>query len=457
MTKLRFAPSPTGYLHVGNARTAMINQLFARAQQGAFILRVDDTDQDRSKREFEQAIHEDLAWLGFQIDDVFKQSERFEKYDAAMEQLKADGLLYPCYETGEELDRKRKLQRAQGKPPVYDRAALALSDADRAALEAEGRKPHWRFKLSQSPVEWNDLVRGPVTIDTASLSDPILVRADGSYLYTLPSCVDDIDMGVTHVVRGEDHTTNSGAQIEIFRALGGAAPTFAHTSLLVGGDGEKISKRDLEGTLSLRKLREAGFEPLAVASHLAKIGTSDAVEAGESVAQLAGGFDFDKLGRSPARFDLDDTKRVNAAVVHAMAFDAAKPRLCALIPEAASTPGDRCAVFWDVVHENLDSFDQVVDWWRIAFGDIDPVVNDGDEAVVAAAGELMPDGPLDEASWSGLTAAVKAKTGAKGKALFMPLRLALTGKNRGPDMARMFMLIGAERAKRRLTGAVASV
>lgn len=450
MTKVRFAPSPTGYLHVGNVRTAMINQLFARRQGGAFVLRIDDTDLERSRAEFEAAIHQDLAWLGFQVDAVFKQSERFDHYDAAVERLKADGLLYPCYETGEELERKRKLQRAQGKPPVYDRAALALSNADRAALEADGVQPHWRFKLSQTPVEWNDLVRGPVTIDTASLSDPILVRADGSYLYTLPSCVDDLDMGITHVVRGEDHTTNSGAQIEIFKALGGDAPQFAHTSLLVGGDGEKISKRDLEGALSMRNLREAGYEPLAVVSHLAKIGTSDALELGADMAALAGVFEFGKLGRSPARFDVADLARLNAQALHGFDYGAVKDRLVALNADGGE-------VFWTLVRENLEMFSDVNGWWDVAFGEITPVVNAGDEDVVAAAASLLPDGQYDGDSWGAFTSAVKTQTGAKGKGLFMPLRLALTGRTRGPDMAAMFQLIGPERARQRLEHAMAAV
>lgn len=449
MTKVRFAPSPTGFLHVGNARTALINQLLAQGEGGTFVLRIDDTDTQRSKAEYEDAIHEDLAWLTFTVDEVFKQSDRFAQYDQAVETLKASGRLYPCYETEEELDRKRKLQRAQGKPPVYDRAALALSQSERAALESEGRKPHWRFKLSQDPVAWNDLVRGPVTIDTASLSDPILVRADGSYLYTLPSCVDDLQMGITHVVRGEDHTTNSGAQIEIFEALGGDAPAFAHTSLLVGGDGEKISKRDLEGGLSLRKLREAGYEAIAVLSHLAKIGTSDALELGADMSSLANAFSFTKLGRSPARFDQGDLARLNAQALHGADYASVQSRLEAL-------GADGGAEFWAVVRENLETLSDARVWWTVVFGDIDPVVNAGDEAVVAAAIDAVPEGPLDDASWGAMTAAVKSATGAKGKGLFMPLRLALTGQSRGPDMGRLFPLIGAERAKSRFAAGVAA-
>ncbi len=446
MTKVRFAPSPTGLLHVGNARTAMINQLFARKSGGQFVLRIDDTDVERSKAEFEDAIHRDLGWLGFQIDHVIKQSERFDKYDAAVDMLKAEGLLYPCYETEDELDRKRKLQRAQGLPPVYDRAALKLSDADRAKLDAEGRMPHWRFKLSQQPVEWEDLVRGPVSIDTASISDPILVRADGSYLYTLPSCVDDVELGITHIVRGEDHVTNSGAQIEIFRALGSEAPAFAHTSLLVGANGEKMSKRDLEGPFSLRKLREAGYESIALAAHLAKIGTSDPLEPATSFEVLADEFAFDKIGRAPARFDDADLRRLNAQVLHAAAYDTVRDRLAAMNADGGEA-------FWTIVRENVETLADAKVWQNVINGEIAPVIED--RAFADTAAQLVPEGQLSDESWGAFTSAVKDKTGAKGKALFMPLRLALTGQTRGPDMARLFPLIGAEKARARLGGETA--
>ncbi|MBO6730321.1 MAG: glutamate--tRNA ligase, partial [Maricaulis sp.] len=305
MTKVRFAPSPTGKLHVGNVRTALFNYLFARKAGGTFVLRIDDTDLERSTQEYEDGIRADLTWLGMTWDETFKQSERFDRYNAAAEDLKAKGLLYACYETGEELDRKRRLQMANGRPPVYDRAALNLTDAEKAALEAEGRKPHWRFKLSGNPVSWTDLVRGDVTIETSSLSDPILIREDGSYLYTLPSVCDDIDAEITHIIRGEDHTTNSGAQIEIFEALGGKAPSFGHQALLVGADGGKLSKR--LGSLSMQDLREEeGFEAMAVNSLLGRIGTSDPVEPFMALEDLLGGFSLDRLTRSPARFDPEE-------------------------------------------------------------------------------------------------------------------------------------------------------
>ncbi len=440
-TLVRFAPSPTGLLHVGNARTAVMNQLFARAQNGVFILRIDDTDAERSRAEYEAAIHADLAWLGFRVDQVHKQSERGASYARAVEDLKSRGLLYPCYETGEELDRKRKLQRARGLPPVYDRAALDLTPADRAALEAEGRRPHWRFKLSGGRVEWTDLVRGPVSMDTQSVSDPILVRADGSYLYTLPSCVDDVEMGVTHVVRGEDHVTNSGAQVEIFKALGGAPPAFAHTPLLVGADGEKLSKR--LGSLSLDVLREAGVEPMALTSVLAKIGTSDAVEGRRDLDALAAEFSFDKIGRAPARFDEADVRRVNAQLLHEASFEDVAERLAAM-----GVGGD--AAFWEVSRANLEVLADAKTWWGVVTGPVAPLIEDA--AFAQAAADLVPDGPFDAHAWGAFTDAVKDATGAKGKALFRPLRLALTGQERGPEMAGLFALIGPDKARARLRG-----
>jgi glutamyl-tRNA synthetase len=442
--RLRFAPSPTGRLHVGNVRTALMNWLFALRQGGQVLLRIDDTDLARSTKEFEQGIEADLKWLGLNWDDRANQSHRFDAYEAAAAKLKAAGLLYACYETEEELDRKRKIQQATGKPPVYDRAALKLTDEDRTKLESEGRKPHWRFKLSGARVEWVDLVRGPQSIDTTSLSDPVLIRADGAYLYTLPSVVDDIDFKITHIVRGEDHVTNSGAQIEIFKALSGAAPELGHFPLLVGADGSALSKR--LGSLSVQDLREEGYEPVAVLSHLAKIGTSDPVEARASIAALAAEFEFAKIGRAPARFDPEELKRVNAAVLHALDFASVQARLAAL-------GADKGEAFWNAVRANLVLLPDVKDYVRIVDGPITPVIADG--AFAAAAAELLPSGAYDAASWSAFTNAVKEKTGAKGKALFMPLRQALTGMDHGPEMAALFPLIGEDRARKRLKGEAA--
>jgi glutamyl-tRNA synthetase len=444
MTKpvVRFAPSPTGNLHVGNVRTALINWLFAKGQGGTFILRIDDTDLERSTKAYEDGIRRDLSWLGLDWDDTFKQSERFAQYDAAADKLKGMGLLYPCYETADELDKQRKLQRAKGKPPIYNRAALDLSDAQKADFEAEGRTPHWRFKLSGGRVEWTDHVRGDQSIDTSSLSDPVLIRADGSYLYTLPSCVDDIEYGVTHVVRGEDHVTNSGAQIEIFKALGGAAPDMAHTPLLVGADGSSLSKR--LGSLGMGTLRERGIEPLAICSLLGKLGTSDNVEIRESLTQLAEEFAFSKIGRSPARFDEDELSGLNASLTHAMAFEDVKERLAAVDEKAANE------AFWLLVRENCQVVEDAARFVPVAFGDIEPLIDDEDKDFIAAAGKLLPEGEMTAETWGALTGALKAETGRKGKGLFMPLRKALTGMERGPSVGEMLVLMGRERAAKRL-------
>lgn len=438
--KVRFAPSPTGKLHVGNIRAAVVNWLFAHREGGRFVLRIDDTDLERSTKESEAGIEEDLAWLGLAWDEKHNQSARFPIYQQAVERLKSQGRLYPAYETQEELDRRRKVQLSRGQPPIYDRAALKLTADERAALEAEGRRPHWRFRLEGKRVRWDDLIRGPAEVDTASMSDPVLIREDGAFLYTLPSVVDDIDMGITHVVRGEDHVTNTGVQIEVFEALGASAPTFAHFSLLVGADGEALSKR--LGSLSISELRAAGYEPLAIASHIAKMGTSDVLEPAASLEALAEGFDFGKMGRHPARYDPADLARLNAAVLHAMPYEAARPRLQAL-------DADLGEAFWNAVRANLSLFNDAAEWAQVVRGPVTPVVED--PAFLADAAALLPE-TLD---WSAWAEAVKAKTGAKGRALFMPLRKALTGKDHGPEMGPLLALIGREKALKRLAGEAA--
>lgn len=445
--KVRFAPSPTGRLHVGNVRTALVNWLWARARGGAFVLRIDDTDLERSTAEYEQGIETDLAWLGLDWDERHNQSRRFALYDAAAERLKAAGRLYPCYETQEELDRRRKVQLSRGLPPIYDRAALELTADQRARLEAEGRRPHWRFRLDGKRVRWTDLVRGECEVDTASMSDPVLIREDGLYLYTLPSVADDADMGITHVIRGEDHVTNTGAQIEIFEALGAPTPAFAHMSLLVGADGQALSKR--LGSLSISEMREQGYEPIAIVSHLGRIGTSDPLELAASARDLAASFGFEKLGRAPARYDTADLDRLNAAALHAMDYATARPRL-------AELGCDLGEGFWAAVRPNLGRFAEAADWARILTERIETAPL-GDAAFQAAAivafEETVPaGGEPDAATWGQWTGAVKAATGAKGGALFRPLRQALTGRESGPDMAGLLPLIGRERILERLRG-----
>ncbi|MEN5168842.1 glutamate--tRNA ligase [Brevundimonas pondensis] len=438
--KVRFAPSPTGKLHVGNVRTALVNWLFAKGQGGAFVLRIDDTDLARSTQEYEDGIETDLTWLGLVWDERYNQSKRFDRYEEAAERLKASGRLYACYETSEELDRRRKVQLSRGLPPIYDRAALLLTDAEKAAYEAEGRRPHWRFKLEGKRVAWEDLARGHAEVDTASMSDPVLIREDGLFLYTLPSVVDDIDMDITHIIRGEDHVTNTGAQIEIFEALNAKVPGFAHMPLLVGADGAALSKR--LGSLSISDMRDQGYEPIAITSHLGKIGTSDNLEVAPSVEALGQAFAFSKMGRSPARYDTADLDRLNAQALHGMTYAEAQPRLAAL-------GADLGEVFWDTVRGNLNKFADVADMARIVTGPVTPVIEDA--AFAAAALEVLPE-VIDAGAWSAWTAAVKDKTGAKGKGLFMPLRLALTGQAHGPDMAAMAPLIGREAIVRRLKG-----
>ncbi len=444
MVVVRFAPSPTGRIHVGNVRTALLNWLFAKGQGGQFVLRIDDTDTERSRDEYEIGIETDLTWLGLTWDRKENQSKRFASYDAAAAKLKAAGLLYACYETEDELERRRKLAMARGRPPVYDRAALSLSEEEKAKLEAEGRKPHWRFKLSGGRVEWDDLVRGPQGIDTASVSDPVLIKGDGSYLYTLPSVVDDIDMDITHVVRGEDHVTNAGVQLEIFKALGAEPPVMAHFPLLVGAEGEALSKR--LGSMSIESLREEGVEAIAVLSHLAKLGTSDPVEARASLDELKAEFDFAKIGRAPARFDPEELRRINAQVLHNLPYIAVQGRL-------AELGADLGADFWEAVRSNLTLLSGAGSWAHVINGPLEPVIEDA--AFLAKAAELLPAAPYTQETWGAWTDAVKAATGAKGKTLFLPLRLALTGLRHGPEMHRLLPLIGESKARARLAGQTA--
>ncbi|SDF38096.1 glutamate--tRNA ligase [Bosea robiniae] len=436
---VRFAPSPTGYLHIGNARPALFNWLFARRHGGRFLLRYDDTDIARSKAEYAEAIAEDLGWLGIVPDQVIRQSERLAIYDAAAERLRGAGRLYPCYETADELDRRRKRQLARGLPPIYDRAALKLTDEQKAAFAAEGRKPHWRFLLEAREVAWDDLVRGASHVDCASLSDPVLVREDGSYLYTLPSVVDDIETGVTHVIRGEDHVTNTAVQAQIFEALGASLPVFGHHNLLTTASGEGLSKR--LGHLSLRGLRETGVEALAVAALATLVGTSDAVRPVASLDELTGLVELAHVSRAPAKFDEHELETLSARTLHQLPLAAVSERLAAL-----GLPVDEA--FWQAVRGNLAKLDEAAQWWRVVQGPVTPVI--ADPGFAATAAELLPAEPFDATTWKSWTQAVSAATGAKGKALFMPLRQALTGLDHGPELAALLPLIGREKALKRL-------
>ncbi len=439
MIKVRFAPSPTGYLHVGNARIAIANALFARRHNGNFLLRLDDTDSERSRPEYERGIEQDLRWLGIEWNESFRQADRNALYDAAAEKLRASGRLYPCFESEEELRFKRDQRLKRGLAPVYDRAMLKLTAEQRAQAEAGGKTPYWRFKLSDGAAEWNDLVLGRRNVKLNAVSDPVLIRADGTPLYTFTSVVDDTESGVSHIIRGEDHITNTGVQIDLMSALG-ANPSrfsFAHLPLLVDSDGGKLSKR-LDG-LSLRALRQDGMEPTALVAYLARLGTSDSPEP-LPLETLAASFDPSRISRSPARFDMRQLLALNRRVLHAATFEQVRDRL----PEAA-TPE-----FWEAVRGNLDLLSEARHWWCVVAGDIVPPVIEGQDEFFRAALDSLPATPWDSTTWSGWTEGLKLSTGRKGKALFAPLRLALTGEDHGPELASLLPLIGHDRAASRL-------
>ena len=437
MTLVRFAPSPTGRLHLGNAFIALVNFLYARKSGGRFLLRLDDTDRERSTSEFAAAIEADLAWFGIGWDDFARQSDRLERYDAAIEKLKAAGRLYACYETPEELALKRKAQLTAGQPPVYDRAALALSDADKAALEAQGIAPHWRFKLQGDDPAWTDLVQGDSHIQIASMSDPVLIRADGVPLYTLASVVDDGEMGVTHIIRGADHLSNTGVQLQLFEALGFPPPSFAHLPLISDAEGQGLSKRT--GSLSLESLRDSGLEPLAIASLLLRLGQGEPPEICADWQALVEAFDIAKFGHATPRLSEDDLTAMNAKLLHALPYAAVADRL----PEGAD------AALWEAVKGNIQRLSEVTDWQRIVAGQLDTSAP-ADAELLTAAANLLPPEPWDTTSWKAWTKAVQEATGRKGKALFLPLRLALTGREHGPELANLLPLIGRKRVLERL-------
>ena len=438
-TVTRFAPSPTGLLHVGNIRTALHNWLLARQAGGRFLLRIDDTDAARSREDYVTAIRADLAWLGLVPDGEARQSARFDLYEAEFQRLVAAGQVYRCYETARELELKRKVRLGRGLPPVYDRAALDLTEADHAAKAAAGEAPHWRFRLDHaSPIVWDDGIRGPQRFDPAQLSDPVIRRADGSWLYMLPSVIDDIAMGVTQVLRGEDHVSNTAAQVQMFTALGAAPPAFAHEALLVGSEG-KLSKR--LGSLGVAELREAGIEPETLVALLARLGTSQPVEPIADRALLAGTFDLAHFGRAPARFDEAELHRLNAQIVHQLPFD----RVAHLLPAGM---GDAA---WEAIRPNRAHIGEAAEWWQVVTGPVPAAeLPAEDRAYVTEAATVLAGLDWSGEVWKALTSALKDTTGRKGKALFLPLRLALTGREHGPDMAALLPLIGRDEALRRL-------
>lgn len=433
--KVRFAPSPTGFMHIGNTRTALFNWLLAKKLGGKFMLRIDDTDTLRSKKEYEDAMRESLIWLGFEWCEEARQSARFARYNELRDKLMAEGRIYACYDTPEELQIKRKRAMAKGLAPIYDRQALHYTPEDIARFEAEGRKPHYRFKLNPGIIEWEDIVRGHCQYEAEKLSDPIIIREDGSYLYHFPSCVDDSDFGITHIVRGEDHVTNTAAQIQMFEAIGGKVPTFAHLPLLTGTEG-KLSKR--LGSLGVRELRAEGVEPLAICSFLAKLGTSDAIEPYYSLDALADSLDFTKLGRSQPKFDEEELKHFNTKFVRSMPYANVKDRV------------DVDETFWNEVRPNLNVVADIELWHNICNAEVTPIIED--KALTDLAASLLPPEPWDENTFNTWLNEVKTQSSKKGKELFHPIRKALTALDNGPELKTLLPLIGYEKASKRLQG-----
>ena len=435
----RFAPSPTGLLHLGNIRTALINWLYARTHNGKFILRIDDTDQERSKDEYISKIKYDLEWLGIDYDDTFNQSSRFERYREQFEKLKADGRIYPCYETPEELERKRKLQMASGGKQVYDRSSLSLTDEEKRAYEDDGRKPHWRFLLQTERLKWNDLLKGELDIDLTSLSDPVLFREDGVPLYTFSSAVDDIDYNITNVIRGDDHTSNTAVQIEIINAIDKNRITFAHHALLKASSGDKLSKRD--NVISIDSFRKSNLEPLAILSLLATIGTSQSIELKDSLNQIISEFKLETISTSPGRIEIDVLNALNKKQVQKLNFDEVSERLKNIDEKIDEK-------FWNTIRSNLETVESVKQWSDIVFDS--KLIEAEDREYIKSAMELIPDDPWDENTWELWTSAIKEKTGRKGKELFLPLREAFTGMSHGPEMKLLIQLIGREKILERV-------
>jgi glutamyl-tRNA synthetase len=439
--RTRFAPSPTGMMHVGNARTALITWLFCRSQDGHFLLRIDDTDEQRSKIEFEEAILESLTWLGMPWDEKANQKDRWGRYNEQIEKLKADGRIYACYETPEELNLKRKTQLNRGLPPIYDRAALKLTDEQRAKYEAEGRTPHWRFKLEHKPIEWNDLIRGPVAFKGEDMSDPVVIREDGSPLYHLCSVIDDVDFKITHIVRGEDHVSNSATHVQMFEALGATPPVLAHLPLISDAEGGKLSKRT--GSLSILDLRDVEkLEPMSIVSLFARLGSSDPIEPFTTMETVIKNFDITKFGRGTPKFDAEELLRLNSKIIHETSFSDVNVRLANMGLQDLDEP------FWNSVRPNLERLEDIKEWWQVANGPVEPVIED--TAFAEQAASLLPAEPWDEGTFKAWADAVKESTGRKGKELFMPLRQAITGMDHGPEMAVLLPLIGPEKVKSRL-------
>ncbi|MCY4261405.1 MAG: glutamate--tRNA ligase [Rhodobacteraceae bacterium] len=435
MIRTRFAPSPTGLLHVGNIRTALFNYLVARQAGGTFILRFDDTDRARSRQEFIDAIRHDLEWLGLVWDEEVRQSDRLDRYADRAVTLRANGLLYECFESSDELDLKRKLQRQQGKPPIYDRAALRLTDSERTTLR-QNTAGYWRFHLDGSEITWTDGIQGPVTIGTANVSDPVLVRADGQYLYTFASVVDDIDMQITDIVRGADHLTNSAVQIPLIQALGSQPPRFTHHSLLVGPGGAPLAKRD--NSLSIATLREQGIEPLVILSRLASLGTADGVRIVHTLDALVDSFNVTAFNANSTTYSAGDLPGLNSDYLRNLDYAAIASHIHAL-----GVPDRIAPQFWSTLRSNISNRSDLDSWWAILRDGVAPDIPREDQEFVTHALTLLPPPPYSESTWQTWTAAAGKSGGRSKSALYRPLRLALTGRETGPSMRDLMPLMQA--------------
>ena len=438
-TTTRFAPSPTGLLHLGNIRTALINWLYARTNNGKFILRIDDTDLERSKDEYASKIKYDLEWLGIDFDETFNQSSRFEVYKARFNTLVEQGRVYPCYETPEELERKRKLQMASGGKPVYDRSALSLTDQQKKEFESEGRKPHWRFLMNSERVQWDDILKGQVDIDLLSLSDPVVYREDGVPLYTFSSVVDDIDFNITNVIRGDDHTSNTAVQIELINAMDTNKIVFAHHALLTASSGDKLSKRD--NVISIESFREKNIDPLAILSLLATIGTSNSIELKSSISQIIEEFRIKTISTSPGKIEIDLLNALNKKIVQKYQFDEIRDRLAKVDKRIDEK-------FWNTVKGNLETVEDIQNWTDIVFNN--ELIEPKDKEFIKITLDTMPADPWSDETWDEWTGKVKELTGRKGKELFLPLREAFTGLSHGPEMKKLIQLLGREKILERV-------
>ena len=430
-SKSRFAPSPTGLLHIGNARSAVINWAHIKNKGGEFILRIDDTDTERSKKEYENKIKKDLLWLGLSWSKTFNQSQRKEIYDKKILFLKESNKIYPCFESLEELSLKRKTLLSSGKPPIYDRSALKLTTDQIEDLITKGQAPHWRFKLEDEIIEWQDLIKGKISFDTKNLSDPVLIREDGSLLYHLHSVVDDIEENITDIIRGEDHITNTAFHIQLFKSLNAHVPRFGHHPFLTDEEGKSFGKR--LGSLSIQKMYEDGFESLTLLNYLLSIGTSKNLSKEKNIDLLVNNFNINSLASSSPKFSINVLKLLNKDMLQSYDFSDVKQKFIDLKIKDASED------FWIFIKNNINYFSESLDWISVINSNETYIDNSNDYLNIAA--ELLPEDPYDETTWDVWTDLIKNQTGKKGKELFMPIRFALTGRNKGPELKYLLPLL----------------